>query len=118
VTALGGWLVKSTGDGVLAVFPHPESAIESARRIRHLLAEMGIAIRAGIHTGRVETTKGDIRGLAVNIAARVMANSPDGQIAVSRSVRDLLLGSEYQLEILGSRRLRGVDGEWELYLLR
>lgn len=117
VAAFGGWLVKSTGDGILATFPGPESALECAHRIRHLLTDMGIAIRAGLHTGRVETAQGDVGGLAVNIAARVMANAPDGEIVVSRTIRDLLLGSRYKLGYLGTRQLKGVDGEWDLYRL-
>lgn len=62
VSTFGGWLVKSTGDGILATFPGPESAVECAQRIRQLLAAMGINIRAGLHTGRVETNQGDIGG--------------------------------------------------------
>jgi class 3 adenylate cyclase len=77
---------------------------------------MGITIRVGLHTGRVEVDD-DIHGLAVHIAARVMAAAGDGQIVVSRTVRDLLLGSSHRFADLGRHTLKGVDGEWELYRL-
>lgn len=117
VAAFGGRVVKSTGDGILATFPGPESAVECAQGIRRTLADMGITIRAGVHTGRVEMRGEDVGGMAVNIAARVMAHAPDGEIAVSRTVRDLLLGSRYRLDSLGLRTLKGVEGEWEIFRL-
>lgn len=75
------------------------------------------AVRIGLHTGRVEEVDDDVRGLAVHIAARVMAAAPDDEVVVSRTVRDLMLGSGHRFRDLGPHHLKGVDGEWELYAL-
>jgi class 3 adenylate cyclase/pimeloyl-ACP methyl ester carboxylesterase len=115
--AFGGAFVKSTGDGAIAIFADPELAVSAASRIHARLADMGIAVRIGLHTGRVEIHADDIHGLAVHIAARVMAAAGDGEIVVSRTVRDLLLGSSHRFDELGRHALKGVEGEWELYRL-
>ena len=72
-------------------------------------------MRAGLHTGEVELRGADVGGMAVHIAARVLAAAGDGEVVVSRTVRDLVVGSEVVLEDRGSRRLRGVEGDWQLY---
>ena len=116
VDANRGRLVKSTGDGILAVFPDPASAMEGAVELRAKLREMGITLRVGLHSGRIEVADdNDVSGVAVHLAARVMAVAGDGEIVVSRTVRDLMLGSEYGFRDLGPRVLKGVDGAWELY---
>jgi class 3 adenylate cyclase len=117
VASCGGRVVKSTGDGAIAAFDDPALAVTAATRMRARLADMGITARFGLHTGRVEIDPDDIRGLAVHIAARVMATAGDGEIVVSRTVRDLLLGSSHRFDDLGRHTLKGVDGEWELYRL-
>jgi class 3 adenylate cyclase/pimeloyl-ACP methyl ester carboxylesterase len=117
LAAFGGAFVKSTGDGAIATFPDPALGVSAASRIRNRLADMGIDVRIGLHTGRVEIEPDDIHGLAVHIAARVMAAGGDGGIVVSRTVRDLLLGSSHRFDDLGRHTLKGVDGEWELYRL-
>lgn len=117
VAASRGRLIKSTGDGALATFPEPEMAMACARDLRHLLGQMGIAIRAGIHMGTVEFTADDVGGLAVHIAARVMGAASDGEIVVSRTVRDVLLGSKHRLIPIGPHQLKGVEGDWDLYRL-
>jgi class 3 adenylate cyclase len=68
-----------------------------------------------LHTGEVELRGADVGGMAVHIAARVLAAAGDGEVVVSRTVRDLVVGSEVVLEDRGSRRLRGVEGDWQLY---
>jgi class 3 adenylate cyclase len=115
VARFGGTLVKSTGDGILATFADPAAAISAARTLVGALADTGVAIRSGVHTGTVETTGDDIGGIAVHIAARVMGAGPPGAVTVSRTVRDLLLGSGEHFTSLGSFELRGVEGSWELY---
>ena len=113
----GGRFVKSTGDGILATFQDPAQAVDCARRLGRSLQEMGITIRAGIHSGRIDRQGSDVGGLAVHIASRVMGAAPDGGVAVSRTVRDLLLGSDHHFESMGFHTLKGVEGDWELYRL-
>lgn len=117
VSGHGGSVVKSTGDGALARFPDPVRAVAGAAQLRRDLAAIGLEIRGGFHAGQVEVHDSDIGGLAVHIAARVVAAAPDGQIVVSRTMRDLLLGSEFEFRSIGSRALKGVDGERELFEL-
>ena len=90
-----GRLVKSTGDGILAVFPDPASALEGAVELREKLREMGITARVGLHSGHIDVADdNDVTGLAVHIElARVMAAADDGEILVQRTVHDLMLGS-------------------------
>jgi class 3 adenylate cyclase len=113
----GGRLVKWTGDGILAAFADPGEALDAARELRAKTAEMAIPLRLGLHTGRVEVTADDVAGIAVHIAARVMATAGAGEIVVSRTVRDLLLGSGYRFHDLGPHELRGVTDDWQLYAL-
>jgi class 3 adenylate cyclase len=117
VAAAGGRLVKWTGDGILAVFPDPAVALAAARELEAKSRETGIAVRIGLHTGRVTVAHDDVAGLAVHIAARVMAAAGGHQIVVSRTVRDLMLGSGYVFRDLGAHELKGVEGSWELYEL-
>ena len=86
VEAGRGRLVKSTGDGILAVFPDPASALDGAVELRAKLHEMGVTVRVGLHSGRIEVADdNDVSGVAVHIAARVMAAADDGDIVVSRT---------------------------------
>jgi class 3 adenylate cyclase len=111
----GGRLVKTTGDGILATFDGPGRAIGCANALREQLADLEVQVRAGLHTGEVELRGDDVGGMAVHIAARVLAAAGDGEVVVSRTVRDLVVGSEVALEDRGRRRLRGVEGDWQLY---
>jgi class 3 adenylate cyclase len=111
----GGRLVKTTGDGVLATFDGPGRAIGCAAALRDELGEIGVRIRAGLHTGEVELRGDDVGGIAVHLAARVMATAGAGEIVVSRTVRDLVVGSDVVLQDRGSRRLKGVEGDWQLF---
>ena len=82
------------------------------------LDEIGVTVRVGLHSGRIEVADdNDVSGVAVHIAARVMATADDGDIVVSRTVRDLMLGADTKFRDLGPHGLKGVDGEWELYTL-
>jgi len=114
----GGRLVKSTGDGLLATFDSPGAAIRCATALRDRLQEIGIEIRAGLHTGEVQPRGADVGGIAVHVAARVMGAAGDGEVLVSRTVRDLIAGSDVALEDRGSYALKGIGGEWQLYAVR
>jgi class 3 adenylate cyclase/alpha-beta hydrolase superfamily lysophospholipase len=110
----GGTVVKSTGDGHLATFDGPTQAIRCAEALRADAETLGIQIRAGIHTGECELMDNDIGGLAVHIAARILGQAGAGEILVSRTVRDLVVGSGTGFEDRGSVELRGVPGTWQL----
>jgi class 3 adenylate cyclase len=111
----GGRLVKTTGDGVLATFDGPGRAVGCAAALREELRGIDIEIRAGLHVGEVEPRDGDVGGIAVHIAARVMAAAGPGEVLVSRTVRDLVAGSDTALEDRGDHHLKGVEGSWRLF---
>ena len=115
VEEAGGRLIETTGDGILATFPGPGQGIRCALAIRDELALIGLHIRVGLHAGEIELGENDIGGIAVHIAARVMAAAGPGEILVSRTVRDLIVGSDLALEDRGFHELRGVEGEWQLF---
>ena len=110
----GGTVVKSTGDGHLATFDGPTQAIRCAEALRAEAETLGIEIRGGIHTGECELLDADIGGIAVHIAARILGHAGAGEILVSRTVRDLVVGSGTGLVDRGSVELRGVPGTWQL----
>jgi class 3 adenylate cyclase len=110
----GGKEVKSTGDGFLATFDGPARAIHCTEAIRGAVGGLAIEIRAGIHTGECEIIGEDVGGIAVHIAARVNALAAPGEILVSRTVRDLVVGSGIAFEERGTQALKGVPGEWSL----
>jgi class 3 adenylate cyclase len=104
-----GRVVKTTGDGVLAVFDGPARAVQCAQRIVHRLGDIGLSLRAGLHAGECELRGDDVAGIAVNIAARVMHEADDDQVLVTRTVKDLALGSGLAFAPQGERQLKGVD---------
>jgi class 3 adenylate cyclase len=111
----GGRRIKSTGDGVLAVFDGPGRAIRCALALRQELEGMGIQIRAGIHTGELDVRDDDVGGIAVHIGARIMAAAGPGEVLVSRTVRDLVAGSDFALEDRGIHALKGLPDPWHLF---
>lgn len=110
-----GHLVKTTGDGMLATFDGPRRGIECAKALRRALLRHGIEIRAGVHTGEVELREADVGGIAVHIGARVAAAASAGEILVSSTVRDLVIGSDLRFSDRGVHRLRGVPDQWRLF---
>jgi class 3 adenylate cyclase len=110
-----GTEVVTTGDGFLAMFDGPARAVRCAWEIAAALRSLRIEIRAGLHTGEVEAHGNDISGLAVNIAARVMALAQHGGVLVSATVRDLVVGSGIEFADRGLQRLKGVPGEWRVH---
>ena len=110
-----GHEIKSTGDGVLATFSGPARGISCARTIADEIGALGIEVRAGLHTGECELRDGDIGGMAVHIGARVAAQAKPGEVLVSRTVKDLVVGSGIEFEDRGDATLKGVPGDWRLY---
>ncbi|WP_333891551.1 adenylate/guanylate cyclase domain-containing protein [Mycolicibacterium gadium] len=110
----GGTVVQHTGDGHLITFDGPTQAIRCAEALRTDAETLGLEIRAGIHTGECELLDADIGGLAVHIAARILGQANAGDVLVSRTVRDLVVGSGTSFEDRGSVELRGVPGSWQL----
>ena len=115
VERFGGRTVKTLGDGLLAIFEVPRDAILCAKAIRDDLKADGVDIRAGVHTGEVDLREGDIGGIGVHIASRIMAAAGSSEILTSRTVRDLVTGSEIAFAERGSRELKGVEGDWQLF---
>ena len=111
----GGREIDNTGDGFLATFDRPGSAILCARAIGTGLADTGLAVRAGVHTGEVEVRGERIGGLSVHIGARVAATAGGGDIVVSSTVKDLLAGSDFTFVDRGEHELKGVPGTWRLF---
>ncbi|MDH6244211.1 adenylate/guanylate cyclase domain-containing protein [Mycobacterium sp. OTB74] len=110
----GGTVVQHTGDGHLMTFDGPTQAIRCAEALRADVETLGVEIRAGIHTGECELLDNDIGGIAVHIAARICGQAGGREILVSRTVRDLVVGSGTGFEDRGCAELRGVPGTWQL----
>jgi class 3 adenylate cyclase/dihydrofolate reductase len=110
-----GRFVKSTGDGILATFDAPTRALRCAFGLNAGLGDVGLAIRSAIHTGEIEFRDDDIGGIGVHIAARALALAGDREVVVTRTVRDLVTGTDLAFSPLGAVGLRGVPGEWELF---
>jgi class 3 adenylate cyclase len=111
----GGEEVKTVGDGFLVKFELPASAIRSAQAIRAGLAELGLRVRAGVHSGECELIGNDVGGLAVHIAARLAALAQADEVLVSGTVKDIVIGSGMELEDHGLHSLKGVPGEWRVF---
>jgi pimeloyl-ACP methyl ester carboxylesterase len=107
--------VKTTGDGFLATFDGPARAVGCAQAISADVQDLGIEIRAGCHTGEVELISGDLGGIAVHIGARVAAIAGAGEVLVSSTVKDLVVGSGLRFDDRGLHQLKGVPDEWRLY---
>ena len=107
--------VTTTGDGFLATFDGPARAVKCASEIASAVRSLGMKVRAGLHSGEVEIQNRQIAGIAVHIAARVMALASDGQVLVSGTVKDLVVGSTIRFADRGSHQLRGVPGDWRLF---
>jgi len=115
--AFAGREIKTTGDGFLATFDSPARAARCALAICEGTRRLGMEVRAGIHTGECEFARGDVTGIAVHLAYRVLDIARPGEVLVSSTVRDLLLGAGLPLEDRGRHELKGIDGEWQLFAL-
>jgi class 3 adenylate cyclase len=112
---LGGREIDTAGDGFLAAFDSPASAIKCARAVLESVREVGVDLRIGIHTGECDVVEGKLRGVAVHIGARVGSKAGAGEILVSQTVRDLVTGARIEFTDRGSHALKGIPGEWRLY---
>ena len=110
-----GRQVKSTGDGVLAVFDGPARAISALIMIRNTMRESGLDVRSGAHTAEIELHDQDVAGIGVHIAARVSGLAAAGEVLASRTVVDLVAGSGIEFEDRGDHELKGVPGFWHLF---
>lgn len=110
--------VKNTGDGVLATFAGPARGIECARTICEQVRTLGIEVRAGLHSGEVELRDEDVGGIAVHIGARVANMAGPGEVLVSSTVKDLVVGSGLKFTERGAHPLKGAPGEWQLYTVQ
>ena len=107
--------VKTMGDGFLATFDGPARAIRCARAVQDEVSALGVEVRAGIHTGEVEVIDEDVSGMAVNIGARIGNLAGPGEVLVSSTVRELVVGSGLEFADRGFRTLKGAPGEWRLF---
>ena len=107
--------IDTAGDGFLATFDGPARAIQCACSIRGAVHGLGLEVRSGLHTGECELIDGGVAGIAVHTGARVAALAEPGEVLVSRTVRDLVAGSGLAFEDRGVSRLKGVEGDWQLY---
>jgi pimeloyl-ACP methyl ester carboxylesterase len=107
--------IKQTGDGFLATFDGPTRAVRCARTAIDDMDRLGLALRAGVHTGECELIGEDVGGIAVHIGARVAALAEAGEVVVSNTVKDLVVGSGIDFEDRGNHALKGVPGEWRIY---
>lgn len=117
IAAHDGRIVKHMGDGLLATFDGPARAVECAEALLSAVEDLGVELRAGIHTGEVELMGQDVGGMAVHIGARVGALAAPGEILVSSTVRDLVVGSQLLFSARGEHELKGVPGRWRVYVV-
>ncbi len=118
VQSAGGSLVKTTGDGVLATFAGPSHAMAAVRDLQESAVLLGVSIRAGVHTGEIERRADDIGGIGVHIAARLADMAGGGEVLVSRTTRDLAVGSKIAFDDRGMHTLKGVPEPWQVFAAR
>jgi class 3 adenylate cyclase len=114
----GGRMVKTTGDGVLARFDAAGRAVRCAQAIVAEGRQLGLAVRAGVHAGECEVRGDDLAGMTVHVAARVAALARAGEVLVTGTVRDAVIGSDLTFDERGRHTLRGVPGEWAVLAVR
>ena len=115
VARFGGHEIDMAGDGTLSRFDGPARAVRSARAIIESVRSLDLEVRAGVHTGELELTGDNVAGIAVHIAARILAEAAPGEALVSSTVKDLVVGSGLEFEARQAAELRGVPGTWQLY---
>ena len=110
-----GNLIKTTGDGILATFDGPGRAVRCALAFSAAAGQIGLPLRAGLHTGEIELRDRDVGGIAIHAAARVMAQAQANEVLVSRVVTDLVAGAGLKFAERGSHDLKGIPGKWDLF---
>jgi class 3 adenylate cyclase len=118
VEAAAGQVVKTTGDGVLARFDGAARAVRCAQSLVTEAKRLGIPVRAGVHVGECDQRGDDIGGMAVHVAARVMALAGANEVLATSTVREALVGTEIGFDPRGVETLRGVPGEWSVFAVR
>jgi class 3 adenylate cyclase len=113
-----GTLVRVTGDGLLATFDGPGRCIRAAQALIEAVRPLGLELRAGVHTGEIDRLDHDVAGIAVHAGARIAALAGPGEVLVSSTVKDLVIGSGLEFEDRGVQPLVGVPGEWRLWRVR
>jgi class 3 adenylate cyclase len=112
-----GRLIKTTGDGVIALFDSSERAVRCAKASIDDARQLGLGLRAGVHSGEVEMAGGDVRGLAVHVASRILALAARDQVCVSGTTYELLAGSSLEFDDLGEHELKGISGRRRVYAI-
>jgi class 3 adenylate cyclase len=115
IAACGGREVFTKGDEMVAAFATPAAAVRGGDAVRHRARALGLEVRAGVHAGEVDEHGHEMRGLAMHIGQRVCAAAQPGQLLVSSTVRDLLVGSTQEFTDIGEHELKGVPGPWRLF---
>ncbi|MEM7429487.1 MAG: response regulator [Pseudomonadota bacterium] len=110
-----GLEVKALGDGFLTAFEGPRRALRCAMQIQSEVAKLGIEVRAGMHTGECEIRDDDLAGIAVHLAARIAGLADGGELLVSGTVKDLVMGSDFRFEDRGKAELKGLAGDWQVF---
>ena len=110
-----GKLIKTTGDGVLATFDGPGRAVRCALALQASARQIGLSIRAGVHTGEIELRGNDVGGVAVHVAARILGQCAAEEVLASRVVTDLVAGAGLTFVERGAHELKGLPGKWELF---
>ena len=113
----GGREIDTAGDGFFATFDGPARAVRCACAISEAVRQLGLELRAGLHTGECELVDGKVRGIAVHIGARVASEAGPGEVLVSSTVKDLVAGSGLRFRERARTELKGVPGDWQLYLV-
>ena len=108
--------IDTAGDGLFATFDGPARAVRCAAAMVRAALDIGLDLRAGLHTGEVENAGAKVSGMAVHVGARISAHAGAGEVLVSTTVKDLVAGSGLQFEERGVRPLKGVPGDWPLFL--
>lgn len=116
LTVFRGQELDSAGDGMVCAFAVPTLAIHCAFAIRHRVHELGVHVRAGLHAGECERLNGSLAGVALHIGARIGAMAETNQVLVSHTIKDLAEGSDLRFIDYGRKPLKGVPGEWRLFL--
>jgi class 3 adenylate cyclase len=115
ITRWRGREVATRGDGFLALFDGPARAVRCAQSVVNSMRSLGLEVRCGLHCGECETIGDNVGGIALHIGARVVALADANEVLVSSTVKDLVAGSGLRFSASGSRKLRGVPGEWRIF---
>ena len=113
----GGREIKQTGDGFLSAFDSPTRAIRCATAICRAMPSIGLQVRAGVHSGECEVIGDDLAGIAVHIGARIGAAAGPNEVLVSQTAKDAVTGSDISFDERGAHDLKGVPGQWQLYVV-